>query len=1562
MMIQRSLLFGVFACLVTSLAGCSSSETVLPAPRCGDGVLQAPESCDDGNSDDGDGCLTTCIPAICGDGIVNKPGDVSEACDDGNKDPGDGCTNTCQLAKCGDGLVQVGVEACDDGNSDNSDACTTACQEARCGDGILQAVASAGHPGEECDDGNVDNADGCSTACVQGFCGDDIVQKSEACDDGNSDPNDDCLNDCKAATCGDGKVHVGYELCDGGPGCTATCGLATCGDGIIQAGEVCDDGNANPHDACLPNCVVSFCGDGWLQPGEACDDGNANAHDACLPTCQIASCGDGVVHAGVEACDGGPGCTASCKSATCGDGAVQTGEECDDGNASNADACLNTCVKANCGDGYLNLSAGSTEVCDDGNQSDVDACLSNCQAAKCGDGKLWVGKEGCDGGVQNGVIGCTATCKLATCGNGVVEPGEQCDDGNLVDSDACTGLCLNATCGDGFVRVGVEGCDDANVANGDGCDANCQTAGCGDGVVVAPEACDDGNASNSDGCLTTCQFASCGDGFVQMGKETCDDGNTSNADACTNACKAASCGDGFVHAGVEGCDDANSANNDACLNNCKAATCGDGIVQTVPSPSGGGVEACDDGNGNNLDGCQVNCTVFDGCAGFAIAKVVPGAVCAGAVPSTVKLVGSGFLIVGTQMPAITFGGVSTSILSTANCAPIAFGQAQACGTLEIAVPNQTFPVGEHAIVVTNPIFATCPAQAVFAVTGPPSVTSVTPTPRCEGAETFDVFGINLAAGSAIDFSGQVPDTVILVAPGHLQVSFSDITPGNLAVTISNGPSCSTTLVNAVTVVPKPVLYFLDPAVTFSGISIQGTVYAAGYGDGVSKGSIDSVSVRLTGSTVQPKPLTFVYKPAAAKSFSVTIPAGLPDGSYELIVSDNIGCTSVLADAFTVVSQQTLSLSGLDPPFTETGVATAITLSATNPPPGGQEAFAAVPLVWFSNASLGVAEPARSVGFVTATRVTAVVPASLPVGKYDVIAINPDGAVGVLANGLSVTQAPPPHIDTIAPGSVPSSGSNIAILGSGFASDAKVGLFCTAGSTTPTVTLTPTAASATSLTIATPGTLTAGQACVVRVIHSDGTYAEFSALGVTSPAENLENFQTGSKLLGSPRRALGLAHGRVTSTSRFLYAIGGDGGTPGSAMASIEAAPVDAFGGVAGWRTLPTPLPGARTLLGVANVGRFIYAVGGNDGSLATSDVWRAEILDPAAAPQISDVAIDLGSTGLSAGVWTYRVAAKMAVANARNPGGLSLPCDPLTVRVPKTLTVKLQPTLTWTAVPGAQSYLVYRSPVAGATVGQEQLLAEVVTTSLTDTGSATQVGAPRQLGDLGAWKAVASLDVPREGAGVTAAVDPANASKFYLYAACGRTLAGVALNTIAFLPITLDTDGTPTEALSWTVSAKKVTLPRWNVALIAVDRTVTNRLAGATETWLYVGSGSDGAGNGSVNSLDAAKVQAGGDLSAFTGLSSTLKNRWGYAGFAAANQIFAIGGASGAPSAGGVSGQLCGVGGPCSTAPELQNINAGISFATARAFPGVTLESGRIWVVGGMGTTGALDTLESTIW
>ena len=81
--------------------GDTEAATSEPAPGCGDGQVDLPEACDDGNHVDGDGCEADCTPTPvgCGNGQVEAP----EECDDGNDidgGPGDFCSNDCKIFNC----------------------------------------------------------------------------------------------------------------------------------------------------------------------------------------------------------------------------------------------------------------------------------------------------------------------------------------------------------------------------------------------------------------------------------------------------------------------------------------------------------------------------------------------------------------------------------------------------------------------------------------------------------------------------------------------------------------------------------------------------------------------------------------------------------------------------------------------------------------------------------------------------------------------------------------------------------------------------------------------------------------------------------------------------------------------------------------------------------------------------------------------------------------------------------------------------------------------------------------------------------------------------------------------------------------------------------------------------------------------------------------------------------------------------------------------------------------------------------------------------------------------
>jgi cysteine-rich repeat protein len=128
-----------------SCDGCSSACEPEPGLRCGDGTQN--EACGEECEPPGSpGCTAQCTAFVgCGDGVVQ----AGEACDDGNTEDCDECTAECvPVIGCGDGVV-CGVEQCDDGNTASCDGCSSACEPETgylCGDGIIGESC-----GEECD-------------------------------------------------------------------------------------------------------------------------------------------------------------------------------------------------------------------------------------------------------------------------------------------------------------------------------------------------------------------------------------------------------------------------------------------------------------------------------------------------------------------------------------------------------------------------------------------------------------------------------------------------------------------------------------------------------------------------------------------------------------------------------------------------------------------------------------------------------------------------------------------------------------------------------------------------------------------------------------------------------------------------------------------------------------------------------------------------------------------------------------------------------------------------------------------------------------------------------------------------------------------------------------------------------------------------------------------------------------------------------------------------------------------------------------------------------------------
>ena len=285
------------------LAACSSARNE-DDPQCGDGVIEAPEQCDDGNTAAGDGCSSACTAetsAQCGDGMMA----ATEQCDDGNTVAGDGCSATCEmeqtatgscsspfvLAPMDNGMGQLEAEA----TGDTSTA-TDQIGEAEC-DGFPSG-AGADHVWSF----TLTVASDVVVMTDEGTAFDSVLRVMTAPCDVSTEiseyGNEDGCSDGEGAAELLGYVRLqpgtyyvavdGYTAQDvGAYSFTYLAWPTTCGDGAVDPLEFCDDGNSAADDGCDAKCEV--------EDGYVCDD---SAPSVCTnePSVQAPQPGDLVVN------------------------------------------------------------------------------------------------------------------------------------------------------------------------------------------------------------------------------------------------------------------------------------------------------------------------------------------------------------------------------------------------------------------------------------------------------------------------------------------------------------------------------------------------------------------------------------------------------------------------------------------------------------------------------------------------------------------------------------------------------------------------------------------------------------------------------------------------------------------------------------------------------------------------------------------------------------------------------------------------------------------------------------------------------------------------------------------------------------------------------------------------------------------------------------------------------------------------------------------------------------------------------------------------------------------
>jgi hypothetical protein len=980
----------------------------------------------------------------------------------------------------------------------------------------------------------------------------------------------------------------------------------------------------------------------------------------------------------------------------------------------------------------------------------------------------------------------------------------------------------------------------------------------------------------------------------------------------------------------------------------------------------------------------------------AIAMLSATSLCDAQADQMLTLTGTGFLKVGKALPAVAIGDQVFTPVSAGGCTevegPFTEGKVETCTSLAIVIPKGTFTAGTYPVKVTNPPPANCASgeMVTLAVNDPPVVTDVTPGSVCAGGSKLQIDGKGFVTTPVVDLEGQKGEGTFgagmtMVNADGTQINTTTLNGGMVGstydVVVTNPDGCTDTLPHkAVAVVPGPIVFFADPEVVYNGVNTRVTVYATTLTLPL---PVDAVSIVPAGQAAPVTVLTWTAVPNHPNRVQIVVPKDQPPGVYDLSMADATGCSANLPNAITVTADLTITLAEVRPGFGWTSAETAVSIFRDKAAPApADKPFVATPRGFLNPTNPNpddIAIPLESVAFGDDATLTAVVPKGQPVHGYDLIVVNPDGAVGLLPDAFAVVATEPPTIATVTPSSIVSStGQKVTIAGRNF-SGSVISLACrdALGNLLPDPAVTATApvcdgmGSCSQAATIDGSTLSSGSICVLTLTNDDGSFFEYSAVGVTNSSFNLSSPKKGTDLnLG--RRALVAAAGDATAAARFVYAVGGDGGAAmaNAPFGSVEVAPVDILGNLGAWRIESSVLKQPRSFAAGVTVGRYIYVLGGSDGTTSLASVERTMILDPRESPHLDVDDIVPGMNGLDAGYWFYRVAATFGAANPDNPGGEGLASDEVIVKVPAFANNKIQVVLSWSKpvdslgaeLPSVAGYRVYRTPMVNGASGGEVLIATVdaATTKLTDDGTAMP-GAeqPLPLGSTGAFATLPAMAAARKGLSGAAAFDPADKTKLYIYGLFGLDGAGQALGSYEYLTVSIQPNGRQMVDPAWKAGLQSSATGRWQAGAWVADYTVSSLIT-APDTYLYVGGGML-ANNSLTGKVEVGKVAAGGDLGALAdGPKDFSSTSAGYGVCAANNRLFVFGGAGGMPSSGARSGEIV------APAPTLANNswnNEGLAMTDARYLMGSAVQSAFIFLVGGQtGAAAAGKSTELVIW
>lgn len=928
--------------------------------------------------------------------------------------------------------------------------------------------------------------------------------------------------------------------------------------------------------------------------------------------------------------------------------------------------------------------------------------------------------------------------------------------------------------------------------------------------------------------------------------------------------------------------------------------------------------------------------------------------------------------------------------------------------------------GAYDVVVTNPTGKAATARAALTVVPPPTLTSVMPAEVCDLRTTaVTLGGTNFrddpATAPLVVTIGTPTPTVLSEADGAVtfvdaQTVTAKIPPGLpdgvWSVTIQNADGCTATLDNALTIAPPPTITSIAPVSAWNGQDTTITITGTGLR------MTPAVTIALSGGVAMTLAATFVD----AEHVTAIVPKGTPAGSYALTLTNPDGCSATTT--LTVTDTPPITVTGVINPFGCSTDDTPVTISGAffESTPRAHLVAAATGGADLELRNVAFVSSTKLTAIVPAGGVIGG-PYALEVDNPDGSHAQKPMAFTITDLCPPVIDAVTPNsvvhnYSTIAAGATP-----IAITGSNFRADAKVVLVNQNGVEValPNVSV-DSSGIPTRLTVnfdASAMNLADG-IYLVRVKEADaaptaGTgvtmWGDYSLFIVTNPSGKFQPAMAG-KPLPAGRRGLGVVGGQLNAAARFLYAVAGDAGgaTPALLDDGLVAA-LDLFGNIgdAGWVALrkmatapgtgdtTNTLPSARTGVGVAQWNGCVYVIGGTTAlgaaglgatftpTTPTTDVRKARILPATEAPTVSATVATGGA--LAAGTYYYKVSTLVTAgttgygANAAE----TVASDEQVVTVAAAGSVQLTFARS-TLIPSANvaGYRIYRSAAANGTSQSELFLADVgaAATGYTDDGSATPGKAhPLTAGMLSEWEAGPALRVARAYPGVTVAIAEPTAGTTipYLYVVGGASSSTVVERTYEVSTLASGNAAAFGPALTGsndcTVESCMAT-GRWSLFAAAVvdPPSVTNPVT----NWIVAGAGATAAGQnideraqiiGASGLLQAWSAVATDASAAFTLSPQTV----GPLGFYSNAHLAIIDGYDAmvqnkdefvALACSGTS-----TNGVCDPNVAFKQSgarsNSSLGVMTPLAWPGYTITSGYIFIVGGSSDgTNAVTTVE----